>query len=717
MTPMNRVSIFLTLTITLTGAGSASAVERLLTSVVHGGTEPQPAQVNLRAVRIDGTGSPIDRTLNVPGTESLDLPQGNWELSIQSPLFWAAPVVALGTEAVSLNLWPTASIRGTLTGEGRTRIRDIRVSFSPPEESPGGAAAPAGESTCVVDDGRWHCQVPSGTHDLRLLSTGYAAEFHWNREVQAGRELDLGKVAFRRGASLSGFVTMARGIEAGMKDVAITAQPVSLLTAGTRRAYRASVNARGFFQIAGMPSGDYRVSARTNKLQSDDRAVTIVEDRNAALRSPLVLDRPRKIVLTIHPVPEKHPWHIRLRREVPGAGRLEEAGTGIADRDGGWSEEVLPGRYLLKVERADGSVWKSVELVVEDADAHLDLSIPAVQVSGRVTLGDNPVPEARLIFGGTQTNERQTLLTDREGKFSGEIPAREDDGKKWTITIEADAAPRVQRTVDHEATRSDDGGLRFEIELPRTIVTGRVVNEDGIPERGAIVNLQSFDGQTFEQTFSEADGRFEVFGFEPGTFSIQAQRFRRSSELMKVTASATETSGIELVLRSDVIVRGRIRSRSAAGIEARLSAMPRNVPILIMPETTTDGDGRFELKLPAGTRSFDLMVQAPGFALGMGLVVIQDGKFLTITADQNGGELSMEIPVGADTVLRHDGAEFRARWLATLSRFPIESQDGWDLVRLPNVEAGEYTLCANGRCQTGFVPPNGRLALTLRPGE
>lgn len=430
-----------------------------------------------------------------------------------------------------------------------------------------------------------------------------------------------------------------------------------------------------------------------------------------------MLHRPRKLIVTVHssPAVEIQPWHLHLYRLDRDAGYLNEMLTAVVEQDALWSREVVPGEYVLKIGRSDGSVWHSTELAVAATDVHRTISIPVERVMGSVRLGETPLPGARLIFGGESGSQKLSLVTDREGRFSGEIPAQEKRDANWKITIAADA-PRVKRTAEYEPVRRDNGDLELDIVLPNTTVKGRVVDADRHPVDGALVTLRSTAAGVFEQTFADVEGRFELFGFEPGTYSVSAEAFQRASEIRTVQASDTGVHEVELVLQSVEVVRGRVQSRNAVGVEARLTALQREVKAATVPYARTDGNGRFELKLPPQTRSCDLIVQAPGFPLSIGRLVIQKNKLLTLTIDQIGGELALEIPNTASAVIAHEGSEIPALWLVGEFGGTVAARDGWDLATV-RVETGNYALCANGRCKTGMVPPDGKLLLSLRDGN
>jgi hypothetical protein len=713
---MNTIRLFSVLGATLLGGCLLAAEPTTLTIAVHA-ADRQQVQVRLRAFPVGGGAEPVDRQVMAPSTERVDLPQGNWEVSLLSSAFWSAPMILSAGETATLDLWPAATLHGTAkSAEKGLKVDRLHVSFT---SSAGDAATePAsGESSCVVQDEKWRCVVPVGQYDLRLLSRGFAAEFRWNVTTRAGAEVDLGALTLRPGASLIGYVAPGSGIRVDLTGVTVTARPRSFASDQTRRSYSSPVSARGLFQVTGLPPGEYVIHAATKNLRSEERGVTILADRNAELRSSLVIEKPRQLVLKVEPPRPsgERPWRIRLYRLIADAQRVEDPITGSPDEHGGWRSDVLPGEYLLEVGLSETSTWASKRIVIGSADELIDLIMPMSRVSGLVTLGDVPLAEARLIFGGEQGDHQETLRTDLQGRFTGEVPSDAKSSSMWTITVDAEA-PRVKRTVRLEAAENELGDVELRIELPQTVVSGRVINSDGSPEPQALVTLRSPDNKVFEQTSTQADGAFELFGFEPGSYRVRAEAFQRSSEIVTVRASETLTSNVDLVLQNDVFVRGKVQARNTAGVGAKLTALQRGVRTDFVPNTSTDGRGLFELKLPPGTRVFDLIVRAPGFALAMGRVAVQqDAKFLTLTVDQNGGELSLELPEDGDAIVRHDGGEFPVRWLtATADGVIVEAEDR-HVARLGKVEAGEYTLCRADQCSGGIVTPNGSLLLSLKP--
>lgn len=244
----------------LSAAGSSAAPAPVDSSVdgtsvtvlIGGRSDADTTEVELRGQRVDGTGAPLVRTLVVPGTTLIELPDGgSWKLSIQSPRFWSLPVVASRGEAASIHLWPAGVLRGTVkTDRGRANIRSLRVMFTAAGDG-ARQKSPAGESACSVESESWRCLLPAGTHDLRLLSPGFAVEFRWKQEVAEAKETSIGEVRLRPGASLIGFVTTARDIHDNVDSVSVSARPRSVSPGGSGRNYTATVGRGGFFKLPG----------------------------------------------------------------------------------------------------------------------------------------------------------------------------------------------------------------------------------------------------------------------------------------------------------------------------------------------------------------------------------------------------------------------------------------------------------------------------------
>jgi hypothetical protein len=604
--------------------------------------------------------------------------------------------LAFAALAASLSAYAQdATITGGVTFDGAPAA--VRVTY-------GGSD----EVACAVDAGRFRCVVPASAKDLRFYADGHVAEFRWDVALSSTAANDLGTVAFRSGAALYGFVTLRRGIAAEMKDVRVTASR----QAGSD-VFTATPNARGFFKIAALPPGDYLVSATGKRIRSELRPARVVASRNAELRDPLVLDRPKRIAVRLVPPldADGHNWRVHLQ-SVHGR-RLEDLGGGVADRDGVWSREAIAGDYDVDITRADGALWNTRRVTLSDEDITLDLSLAAARLHGRVKLGDDPLAAHVELVSSACT--QQTFISGDDGRYGGDLPAGGGDAT-WDITVTS-AAPPIERKLKHRSLEKTAAGeLRFDVTLPRTALTGRVVDDKGVPQPHAIVELQPGDvtAEDIRYVVSGDDGAFELIGSEAGKYRISAKAFMKASEIVAVTVD-DNTPPVEIVLRPQTRIAGRVMSgpMPLAGVE--VSALPRDRAAIYVPSATTDDHGAFTIGLPLGTHVYDAVVVAPGFPFTMARAAVRDdGKIVEIGIDRQGGELIAEVPKGSIGRLTHLGAEVTMGFFEATSGVAIESREASVRTRIAAVDQGEYTLCANDRCTSGSVAPNGTLTLTIR---
>ena len=95
--------------------------------------------------------------------------------------------------------------------------------------------------------------------DLRVAVNGFVPIYFWG--IEPGKRLDLGTIAVRSGASLSGVVLDKLLEPLGNADLRLSpagsAAPVPALTAQSTRSTPA-----GFFQFSGLNSGRYTLDVR-----------------------------------------------------------------------------------------------------------------------------------------------------------------------------------------------------------------------------------------------------------------------------------------------------------------------------------------------------------------------------------------------------------------------------------------------------------------------
>ena len=141
--------------------------------------------IAVHATRVDRSADPVDAVMRTGVANALALPDGVWEVSVNSDAMWAPRVYARANDTVTIPLWPAVAIHAKAKD-----VAQLSVAFTPLDE--GGAA---GESTCRVDGDSWTCVVPRGRFDLRFSSRGAAPEYRFNEAIPAAEPYALQFVA------------------------------------------------------------------------------------------------------------------------------------------------------------------------------------------------------------------------------------------------------------------------------------------------------------------------------------------------------------------------------------------------------------------------------------------------------------------------------------------------------------------------------------------
>jgi hypothetical protein len=359
------------------------------------------------------------------------------------------------------------------------------------------------------------------------------------------------------------------------------------------------------------------------------------------------------------------------------------------------------------VRTVDGSQWDAKEIVVDEPNERVALTVPLVHATGTVTLDGKPI-QAKLTlsqFG------RSIIQTSEEGTFAATLPGAADG--KWQIEIESEK-PAVTSQLHDFRARVTDAGAVFDIVVPRTLIAGRCVDAaDQSPLPHAIIDIQSVDAHTFRQTFAAPDGTFEAIGLPPGKYHVSAKDFLKESTAVEVEIGDDPVTDLVLALRPQLEFKGRLFAANGSPIpHARIYGRPadRNGAGLLA-DADTDGAGGFDLVLPPGTSAFDLLIAAPGFALSLARTQFSAEGVVPMYADQNGGHLNVSAKTIGRVQLRHGGAQWHAGLLARFNGGTYDMSAG--IVHSGLVEAGPWSACIAEKCVSGFLAPGGELQLTL----
>lgn len=149
-------------------------------------------------------------------------------------------------------------------------------------------------------------------------------------------------------------------------------------------------------------------------------------------------------------------------------------------------------------------------------------------------------------------------------------------------------------------------------------------------------------------------------------------------------------------------------------------------PSNVVTAERTDPRGEFQLLVPAHASVVTLLVMAPGHAPTAALSSVDSDVELYLKRD--GGELVLDLGQRTtEPLIVHEGAVLPVRMLEPWARrLGVMRPQESNLVLIPQVEPGSYSLCRNhdaltsllaGRedanCQGGFVVPFGSLRLSI----
>jgi hypothetical protein len=718
------------------GALPASAVPVAVSVEMVGEAAAPPAaavQLHLEPHAPAATGQPpaaIDASVPAPGRRSFDLAGGiAWSVHAELAGFWAEDqLVVAGEGAVAVRLFPTGRIQARVAAPADARMPEelaVRFTAAPPAERPHTVS-------CALRQGSLDCPVPAGALDLRLQAPGLVPIYRWGVVVKAGRVAQLGDLALRRGASVSGTVEMAQPGEALPRgsQVALIRQSLGLpereIERGRLRSLRleARVNERGFFQFEGVPPGSYVLTATAEGYAPARRAPILVrEGLESELIDALRLARPLRFALEITPPldPNGEPWQVELVARRAPEELVGDGQRGAATRDGRWSRAGLaPGAYHLTVLGDQRSRWAVQEVDLAPGQPPLRIEIPLVEIEGRATLGGEPL-RATLWFGG-RTGRRLRFDSDEKGRFQGILPKE----GSWPVQLTADAQQlRVSLEPVEVKRLPGQARARVEVKVPDTRLGGSVVDDSGKAVADAEVTVFDVEVATVR---SDDKGEFELRGLRPGPTAVQAESGERSSETLAVEIEERrETPRVQLVLKEKVEVRGHVMSPQGPVPGAGLYAWPAldQVGAGFIERAITGPDGAFSMKVPAGVPALSLLLLPPGYALRLLATPIERDRPLELQVDAAAGTLVLELPAwfkpvagpagGPAPLLLHGGTFMPVSSLIRWAR-PGPAQSAGRFV-LAGVEPGRYSLCLGGvplvRRSAGEAPPGVPCASTV----
>ncbi|MEM6702037.1 MAG: carboxypeptidase regulatory-like domain-containing protein [Acidobacteriota bacterium] len=381
----------------------------------------------------------------------------------------------------------------------------------------------------------------------------------------------------------------------------------------------------GRFQFEGLPSPGLFTVRATWRRQGAGRVIFGAQ-HPSDLRLVLLQER----VVTGQVISEGRPLagaQVQLQRQEVGAREVETDAQGTFTVRAAVGESWLRASYdgfaglvqTVEIPRGSGR-WDlgalemprglSLELVVEKQDSGEPLLGAHVELVARRALR---APDGRETLATSRSHELEAF-TDADGvaRFGG-LPAE----ASFDLLVELEG---FQQWRIAGLEMPDDGV--FEISLtPARLLTGRVVDVDSEPIRGAFVGITSLDGRTtpdLEAPYTDSEGRFSIDGLAEGHYRVWARASGHAAfESVEVALGEDEVE--ELLLREapSAVLTGRVLSDEGRPLgEVRV--------VVAEQLATTDSTGDFvlegvavgrqeaELRAPDGRRERHVIDVDPG---------------------------------------------------------------------------------------------------------
>jgi protocatechuate 3,4-dioxygenase beta subunit len=236
------------------------------------------------------------------------------------------------------------------------------------------------------------------------------------------------------------------------------------------------------------------------------------------------------------------------------------------------------------------------------------------------------------------------------------------------------------------------------IARPGGWLAGRVTDPQGRPVAGALVRAelepQFWTSSSVETT--DADGRFEIAGLDPGTYTVMARHADFAAALAGGVAVTGEGRGdLAIVLTTGAAVSGRLVDNEGRPLAGRVNvqelagqAVPRSLTDLLRADAADDGRFRVERLAPG---SYALGAVAPRFS----------GR--RVEAEVSGREPVVDV---GDIVLEQ-GVAIRGR-VRTVAGVPIADAE---------ITTGSFDMVRGGAFSEARSGPDGTFVLAgLIPG-
>lgn len=462
-------------------------------------------------------------------------------------------------------------------------------------------------------------------------------------------------------------VELDAGVEVTGRVIDADGQPVIAsevaLTPGGRpglRLYDTRTGEDGRFVLRPVAAGRYRLEARTADAVSGE------------LPDPLVVsDAPiHGIEVVLRAGATVDGWILGLSAEelphvlVSAFGAMGDSRPAKLDSEGRFEVRNLPpGDWLLRASLREGQRQVEARLPIAPADRRLRLDLEfdgRLTVTGRVTLGAEPLSASRVSMRGERFSTERSVLTAFDGSFV--IQDLEPD-VYWLGVKDPNQLLVHNQTL--ELTQDVDVEIAIEVASIAGVVTDEAT---GAAIADALLSLRPLEGPSFLVTdATQADGTFRLFNVPPKTyrFTATARGYSPAEHQISVApGDEIEHFQIELSRTEGLEIEVRLSSGETPALFHLLARDGAGAPVLAA-SFAAGPSGRAEISsLPPG--EWRLSVGASGGATTTRWVKVP-GEPVLITLPP-AGDVHVQIPALA-----------RENVLATVRLLQPEQEPLWTL--------------------------------------
>ncbi len=432
---------------------------------------------------------------------------------------------------------------------------------------------------------------------------------------------------------------------------------------------RAASDAEGFFELADIPDGSYRVFTERRGFATSERPAALRVDGEPVHDLEVVLEPGTLVEGEILGLDFDQLATVRVRAQPESGPPLD----GRVSHDGHFTlDDLGSGSWLLTAELPDAARQARARLQIGPGERRLarDLRFDGGELLAEILLDGEPLADAEVSLEGRDLALTRSTFTDHQGQlhFSDLVPGR------YRLHV---SYPR--RWVSHSRELTVDNGSRsVRVEIESLVLEGSVRSADsGEAVANARVGLLLLaatgdapvtdDPMSLFSVTSDENGRFHVPRLSAGRYRLEVRRqgFADHEEELELRPGAPErtvdmrpTPGFELRLVEGqdglppwVSARfqsadGRLISDSGPVSDGavRFSSLPPGVwnawlsaPGRVTVERTVEVPGHLEVSLPA---SAALRIHVPALAESDALAGVRllapDGRPAPVTSEPAG---------------------------------------------------------------------------------